>query len=440
MDLFGIRRVPFMARRNYIIETQHLFLWGIFAGTFEGTVSSIVAAKTFNAGPWLITIVMATPLFANLMGLLWGTLATGRRKLPLFMAFAAGCAGLIASVAFTPRTDVGGWIFAAQIMLARMMLSGCITVRASLWKHNYPTLERGRIAARLQTVRFSLAIATVTCASLLFDVDATTYVYIYPTVAVIGGVAILLVRRMHVRGEKLELKTIAAGAADGAGASRFSPLALLRSMVDVLRGDRAYARYCTAMMCLGSANMMIIPIMTIILTKQLYLNYYHSCNLMEVLPRVFMMGSLMPWAGFFDRVGVIQFRVVNAIVWASATVTGGLAAGIIQYWTIDLIAPFTLTVALVALSRIGQGLGMGGGAIAWNIGHLHFAKPAEAEVYMGTHVFLAGIRGITAPFIGTFLYTNYGPLAFVVAFVLATLGVLTFVSLARDEHRRLAAR
>ncbi len=77
MDLLGIRRVPFMARRNYVIEMQHLFLWGIFAGMFEGSVSSIVVAKTFNAGPWLITVVMATPMFSNLMGLVWGTLAGG---------------------------------------------------------------------------------------------------------------------------------------------------------------------------------------------------------------------------------------------------------------------------------------------------------------------------------------------------------------------------
>ena len=40
-----------MARRNYLIEVQHLLLWGMFAGTFEGTVSSVIAAKTFGAAP-----------------------------------------------------------------------------------------------------------------------------------------------------------------------------------------------------------------------------------------------------------------------------------------------------------------------------------------------------------------------------------------------------
>jgi len=425
-----------MARRNYIIEVQHLCLWGIFAGMFEGTVSSIVAAKTFGAGPWLITAVMATPMFSNLVGLVWGTLATGRRKLPLFMLFAAGCAAMIGSVALTPMTSTGGWIFLGQILLARMMLSGCITVRASLWKHNYPAVKRGRIAARLQIVRFSLAIATVICVSQLFDMNPAIYIYVYPVAATIGGVAVLVIGRLHIRGEHTELKTIAEEAARRDDGSRLSLLSPLLRMCDVLRRDRAFARYCLAMMFLGTANMMIMPIMTIIITKQLYMNYYHSCNLMEVLPRVLMMVSLMPWARLFDRVGVVRFRVLNACVWASATVTGGIGAWIIAARGIDAITPFAMAVAFIALSRMGQGLGMGGGAIAWNIGHLHFAEPAQAEIYMGTHVFLAGTRGMFAPFLGTFLYTYYGPVAFAVAFLLAAMGAAVFVSLAREERRR----
>lgn len=438
MDLFATRRVPFMARRNYTVELQHLCLWGIFAGMFEGSVSSIVVAKTFGGGPWLVTIVMATPMFSNIMGLLWGTLATGRRKLSLFMMFASGCAVMVGSVALTPASPLGGWIFAAQILLARMLLSGCMTVRASLWKHNYAAVQRGRIVARLQIVRFSLAIVTVMGASLLFDVSPATYVYVYPLAALIGGAAVLAIGRMHVRGESAELAMIARERATVQGASRFSPIAPLRAMVDVLRGDRSFARYCLAMMLLGSANMMIMPIMVIIVTKELFLSYFHSCSLMEVLPRVLMMGSLMPWARFFDRVGTVRFRVVNACVWASAAVNGGIGAWIIATWGIDTTAPFVAAVTFVALSRMGEGLGKGGGAIAWNLGHLHFAESAKADVYMGTHVFLTGLRGMAAPFLGTLLYMVWGAAAFVVAFALAMAGLAVFVSLARHERRQAA--
>jgi hypothetical protein len=434
VDLFGTRRVPLMARRNYLVEMQHVLLWGVFAGMLEGSVSSIVVAKTFHAGPWLITLVMAAPMFANLMGLVWGFLATGRRKLPLFMAFAVACVALIASVAFTPDSPAGGWVFAGQIVVANLLLSGCVTVRASLWKHNYPMTSRGRITARLQGVRFLLGIATVSVAALLFDWNPGVYRFAYPATALLGAVGLLVLRRMHVRGEDLELKTIAERAA-GRGPASLSPLALWRGMWDILRADRPYAQYCLAMMLLGIANMMTTPIMTIIVTKQLYLSYYHSTNLMDVAPRIFLMGSLMPWAELFDRGGVVRFRVVNAWVWTAVTVAGGIGATIIARWGVDEILPFTLAVTFVALARVASGLGEGGGAIAWNIGHLHFAAPEKAEVYMGAHVFLTGLRGMFAPFLGTFLYTSCGPIAFAVAFAFSTAGSIIFWHLARAERR-----
>lgn len=443
LDLFGVARVPMMARRNYLIEVRHLLLWGVFAGMFEGSVSSIVVAKTFNGGPWLITLVMASPMFANLLGLVWGTVATGRRKLPLFMMLSGGTVLMIGSVALAPLRPIGGWIFAGQIILARVLLSGCMTVRSGLWKHNYPASLRGRIAARLQLVRFSLAIATVTCVSVLFDLNPQIYTVVYPVAALIGALAVALLGRMHVRGEAAMLKRMERQRAARGAAGLQGLLGPVHSAVAVLREDRDFRRYLLAMTLLGSANIMVMPIMTIMVTKQLSLSYYHSGNLLEILPRVLMMGSLLLWAGLFDRVGVVRFRVFNGLVWVGSSVFGGLAAAVIYFKPefLSETAPFAAAVTFVALSRLCEGLGKGGGAIAWNIGHLHFAEPARAEIYMGTHVFLTGLRGLVAPFLGTYLYLNNGPLAFIVATGLALAGALTFQSLDRRERRaRDAAR
>ena len=69
LDLLAARRVPYMARRNFIIELRHLVVWGIFAGLIEGTISGVIVAKTFAASDLLITVVTATPAFANLVSL-----------------------------------------------------------------------------------------------------------------------------------------------------------------------------------------------------------------------------------------------------------------------------------------------------------------------------------------------------------------------------------
>jgi len=153
-----------------------------------------------------------------------------------------------------------------------------------------------------------------------------------------------------------------------------------------------------------------------------------------------MMVSLVPWAGMFDRVGVVRFRVINAWAWAGLSIFGGLGAALIYHVPdfLDSVPMFVAVVSLISLARLCEGLGKGGGAIAWNIGHLHFAKSADAETYMGMHVFFTGIRGLIMPFVGTSLYLYYGPLAFIVATALAMSGILTFASLARRQRRDAA--
>ncbi|MBK8270739.1 MAG: hypothetical protein IPK83_21510 [Planctomycetes bacterium] len=194
-----------MARSNYLIEMRHILAWGVFIGMYEGAGSSIVVAKTFHGSEELITIVMAIPTIANLMGLVWGSIAATRPKLQLFTLFGVGNVLLIASIALTPQTTWGGWIFAGQIALARTLLAGCVTVRSGFWKHNYPTAMRGRIAARIQIVRYSLGIAAVFCVSLLFDADPSYYIYVYPTVALIGTFGLFQIQGLRVRGERLTL-------------------------------------------------------------------------------------------------------------------------------------------------------------------------------------------------------------------------------------------
>ncbi|HPF38519.1 MAG TPA: hypothetical protein P5081_14500 [Phycisphaerae bacterium] len=425
-----------MARRNYIIELRHLVFWGVFAGMFEGTISSIVVSKTFNAGDWLITFVMATPMLANLLGGVWGSVLTGRHKLRLFIGFGFAAAVVIASVALAPMSPAGGYVFAAQILLARAFLAGCVTARSAIWKHNYPTAMRGQIAARLQIVRFSMAIAVVLTVGALFDWRPDIYVWIYPSTAFVGGVALLLLRPMRIRGERTEIAAIHRSRASQPRRQGHTLLAPFRQGLGVLRDDRDYRRYCVGMMFLGFANIMVMPLMTIIVTKELTLSYKASSTLLEVTPRLLMMVSMLPWARLFDKRGVVHFRISNAIAWTSASVFGGVATFMIHSRDLSSTTFFAAVMLCLTLSRVCDGLGKGGGAIAWNLGHLHFARPEQAEIYMGVHVFLTGTRGLTAPFFGTWLYKQTGAFAFVVAVTLGATGMLIFRSLARAQRER----
>ncbi len=441
MDIIRARRVPFMARRNYVTEVRHLLVWGIFAGLIEGTVSAVVVSKTFNASNLLITVVQATPAFANLVSLVWGAMLVGRRKLPLLLAFGAACVVVTASVAATPETHLGGWIFAAQVAFSRMFMSGVVSARASLWKSNYPASHRGRICATLQLVRTIGSLPLILGAGLLFDANPLAYRWFYPAVAVIGAVALWVNRGTRVRGEQ---KRLAPRVADGRDAiaddalgepfdllTVVQPWHVVARMRRALREDPRFARYCTAQMCIGSANLMVMPINTIVLTKVLLLSYTMSNGLIDLVPRLIQLFMLPIWARLYDRVGVLRFRVANSSCWAASTLLCGVGA-MLAAWhgSYDTAALLTYLAG-----RVADGLAQSGGSIAWNIGHLHFTEDERAELYMGIHVSLTGLRGLIAPFAGLLLYEWIGSGVFVVAFAFAIAGLHIFKQLAGEDAR-----
>ncbi len=445
MDLLRIRRLPFMARRNYLIEIQHLCFWGLFAGLIEGTVSAVVVSKTFGGSNFLITVVQATPAFANLVSLLWGALIVGRAKMPVFYSLAAACIAASLTVAMTPDSPTGGWIFAAQICLARVFMSGVVTTRASLWRSNYPKSHRGRITAGLQIVRTFVSLPIILGCGALFDYDHLAYQWFYPMVALLGALGLLVFRRLHVRGEKKALAVGRNGKDDGSIAEAglvapfslvalVSPWQIIGRMREALRQDRRFARYCTAQMCLGSANLMVMPVNTIVLTKVLNLSYTASNGLLDAVPRFVTLLMLPIWARLFDRVGVLRFRVANSVCWSASLILCGVGAMFAMIWSDGF--GWALPVALGAywLGRTADGMAQSGGAIAWNIGHLHFAEDDKAELYMGIHVSLTGFRGLIAPFLGAFLYEwiDYG--VFGVALSISLIGLILFAQLAREER------
>ena len=454
MDLFRIGRLPFMARRNYLVEIQHLFIWGLFAGLVEGTVSAVVVSKTFGGSNFLITVVQATPSFANLVSLVWWALIVGRRKMPVFFALAAASVSCALTVTFTPDSPMGGWIFALQICLARVFMSGVVTTRASLWKSNYPKSHRGRITAGLQVVRTLVSLPIILGCGALFDFNHLAYRWFYPLVASIGVIGLVLFRRVHVRGERSAMAARQNGDEDTiaeAGlvapfslVSLVSPWTIVGRMREALRQDPRFARYCTAQMCLGSANLMAMPVNTIVLTKVLGLSYLVSNGLLDGVPRIVTLLMLPIWARLFDRVGVLRFRVANSMCWSGSLLLCGIGAMLAMYYPEgtgirEQGTGWLLALALVAYSigRIADGMAQSGGAIAWNIGHLHFAEDDKAELYMGIHVSLTGFRGLIAPFFGSFLYEviDYG--VFAVALVISITGLVLFRRLATEERRAI---
>jgi len=442
MDWVGARGVPFLARGNYVLEMQHILAWGVVVGIVEGSFASVVAAKTFGAGPILISVAATTPFAAHIASLLWGVLCDGRRKIHLFTLLVGAVAMLTASIALTPHSRAGAVLFVVQMAAAQFFMSGTVTVRSALWRANYPADLRGRITARIQKVRAVLRLVAVAVAAIIFDYQPTAYRWFYPLVALLAVVAVLPIRRMRVRGERSELHRRQSCAAQGAVAQTAPPFPgpgqVLGRVVRVMRRDERFRRYMTAQFVTGSANFLVRAVVILLVTKHLLVNmkaeYWVSTMLLDGLTMTVMLVSMSPFAVYFDRVGVLRFRVVHAILWTVA-LAWGLGATL-AYLYADRIGPMYLPIAVsgFALFSITRGVCMGAGSLAWNLGHLHFARSADAEVYMGIHVSLTGLRGLVMPGLGMLLWEWIGWGVWILAIALSITALAMFASMVRRER------
>jgi hypothetical protein len=439
--------IPFLSRSNFHYEFRQIMLWSLLAGIVEGQFASVVVSKTFNGHASLIAIASATPIAANLFSLLWGMLCVGRPKIRLLMLISGGAA-LCAGTVWTIPTSHGGAIwFVAQIAAAQVFLAGVVTVRSAVWRSNYPVEARGQITARLQAVRIVIMVATALTAARLCDWNPESFRLVYPAGAMAGGASLWFLNHMRIRGERRTLSALNGSSGKGDFKPRLlepfsltallSPKNALRKMSHVLRTDHRFRQYCIAQMLIGVANHMGTAIMVTIVTRELALGdaygFWISLVILEALPRLIMLGSLGRWGALFDRIGVLRMRSVNVVCWTAsiwfsmladiATPDDGSSSG----WLL-LLAMFFL-----ALRAIATGLGQGGGALAWFLGHLHFSQDEDAEVYMGIHVSLTGIRGLVAPLGGMLLWQLIGWPVWLIGLSLSLLAMMLFRRMAVTE-------
>lgn len=426
--------LPPMTRANYFRELRYFALWMLVVGTIEGNIAAIVVKKTFAASDWLTTIVWQAPIFMMGLNVLWGTAIRGRRRLPLFILLTGCAAALIGSVALVNPDwrPWGGWVFAAQICLAHLFVTGLVTVQASAWQLNYPTSHRGRIVGRLQTVRFLLVPLSSAAVATLFDWNPEYFRFVYPSAALLGLLSLLPLRRFRVRGESRQRRELSARLrAAGHGAHSFGRLAGgLVEAARILRDDRRFRRYMLAQFTLGAANFFTDPVLVTVLTGQLLLGYFSSNLIMQVIPGVVVWFSIRFWAGYFDRVGVLRYRVVNSAVWMAAYACVAAAMLLVgsegRGW-------LWLALPLLVAARLLKGAAHGGGTIAWNIGHLAFARPDQVDLYMSIHVALTGLRALVMPHLGLLANRLLGNGSFVLAVAIALAALLMFRRLVREQ-------
>jgi MFS family permease len=339
-----------------------------------------------------LALITAAPMFGLLSSVLWARIALGRRKVPLITSLMAAFVVITAAVALLPETPVGGWLLAALVIGARLVLGGTITIRSLVWTLNYPREARGRVTSRLQFLTVLVMTTTSVVGGFLLNADPQSFRIVYTVGAFLATLGVLAFSRVRVIGEEAQLAKERAEATE-AGITPVGP----GSAWSVLRDDPLFARYQACQFTIGVSNMMIEAPLIYLVSRELQASYATSIALTLAIPLGVSLLTLPFWAAYIDRVHIAEFRAWHSWIWVVAqlfTWVGAMAGSLL--W--------------IGFGRFLLGMGRGGGSLAWQLGHNDFARPENVGLYMGVHVTLTGLRGAFAPFMGMLLYVGWSQL------------------------------
>ena len=181
---------------------------------------------------------------------------------------------------------------------------------------------------------------------------------------------------------------------------------------------------------LGTGNLMLAAPLALVLTEQFGTSYLEGILITGIIPLLLMPLAIPGWARLLARIHVVKFRAFHSWLF--------VISGLLFFTgTIFDMMP------LVVIGAITIGIGYGGGVLAWNLGHQHFAPAHQDSLYMSVHVTLTGVRGIIGPYIGVLVYEWLRPTGdsgwvFAISAALTTLGAMGFVLLNQARKRNAA--
>jgi hypothetical protein len=422
-----------VAGAQYPKELANWALVSVGIGAVEGAVAAALVRARFAdaASPLVVDLAMAlvagAPAYANVASFLFAAHQLGRDKIQWTVRWQALALCAVLGLALVP----GGWpgLLATVLLVitARVAWVGVITLRAVVWRRNFPDAARARLASRLSALNAILMAASGALLGWLLGHAPGAMPWFFVSVAAIGLFGAWRYRRLRLRGH---------GSLRGREQQARLDRDLRPSLSTfrrVLAEDPVYRQYMQSMFLFGTGNLMLPAPLLIVLSERLMLSPFQQVLLVGTLPLIMLPLAIGAWARYYDRVHIIEFRSVHSwsFVSASAAFVIGCAGGGIPF---------------LVLGSLLLGVGLAGGQLGWNLGHNDFSKPEQAALYMGVHVTLTGMRGLAAPLIGVSLYRGsewlwpgHGHWSLLLAVALNASGALSFLRLRRQYRARRAA-
>jgi MFS family permease len=386
-----------LSRRSFVLEAATMLFLSAALAFIEGGTVAVLLKKTFAGqidARWhnlAVALVACAGEIANLVSFGWIAASHARPKIQFINALQLGLVLAVGCIGFMPVSPAGLWGTLALVICARIFWSGIVTLRTSVWRNNYPPHFRATLVGRLSIItQVGMALLGLGVGTIM-DHDLNSFHWIAPVLAAVGFIGLLFYRKLRVRGERA-LLVAERQTAPATGVMR--PWSGITSTIRVLRQDRRFAQFMFFMFLLGFGNIMIGPALVISLASWAELGNRANATSIAItttIPYLLMPITVPLWSRMLDRSHVVRFRAIHGWSFVAASFTFMLG-----------IAFHSLPLLYAGSAFLG--IAVGGGSIAWNLGHVDFAPPAQTSHYMATHVTLNGVRGLLAPLAAVNLY------------------------------------
>jgi len=385
-----------------LLVPRELLSWSLLAvamGGLEGGLLGVIVKNQFGvvASPMIVNLAVAVVAgaasFSNLMSFFFASRALGRGKVQLLARLMIVISVCLLGLTLTPVSASGLLAFTVLTVVGLASWSGILTIRSVVWRANYPRRWRGQITARISQLAALLTASFSAVTGVAIQVNGMAWRLLFPLAVVSGVAASMVYRRTRVRRHGRLVQAEQSHAVSQGGRVRFA------SMGRILRANRDFRNYMVGMMVMGSGNLMVIAMLVVLMNDQLQLARLTQVLITSSLPILLLCLSIRGWAKVLDGRHIISYRAVHS--WTFVTANSFFACALIA----DL-------PGLLWLGSIFLGIAWGGGTLGWNLGHNDFADDSDSSLYMATHVWLTGLRGLITPIMGVVfihLLESYAP-------------------------------
>jgi hypothetical protein len=230
---------------------------------------------------------------------------------------------------------------------------------------------------------------------LLLDKDPLAFRWLFPLSAVISMAGIFILVRVPLRGAyKLNMD------ARPRPTLHEAVVKPVLEFVELLRKDRAFARFENFFFMYGFAFMLLSPVVPVFMVDRAHMRYEQTQLASAVLFQIGMLVLPRAWGKLMDGRGPIK---MCGVIFAVLALYPLLLLGTPLWQSMGV--PIVL---VVYIAHLVFGAGMSGIAVAWNLAPIEFAGGADSSRYTGAHVTLTGIRGMVAPLLGAIGLKYFG--------------------------------